>query len=278
MNLGKWTGILALLLSFTPAAWSQDVPGDLKEVGGKITNTLMQEEKKLTVLEEHENIKIQYYKPIYFAYGEPSSKLQFSFRIPLFENFPLNFAYTQIIFWELTEDSKPFLDATYNPDIFYRFGMGEGLLRSIDWGIWEHNSNGKAGTESRSYDQTYARLNYALESKSWLTQFSAKARYLFNDDEENADIYDYVGLFEFEIKFLQLYDSWLDRFEAALTLKPGGKYGMDWGNGGYKASFNFHLGGLKVVPAFYIEYYHGYAETLINYNEKVDEVRAGLMF
>ncbi|MNY83123.1 Phospholipase A1 [compost metagenome] len=63
-----------------------------------------------------------------------------------------------------------------------------------------------------------------------------------------------------------------------MNLKPGGKYGLDWDQGGYKLSFNFHLGGLKVVPAFYVEYYHGYAETLINYNEKVDEVRAGLMF
>lgn len=267
MNFRKWISRLFLMLILTPAAWSQEING-----------TLMQEEKKLSALEKHENIKIQYYEPIYFAYGEPSSKLQFSFRIPLFEDFPLNFAYTQIIFWELQKDSKPFLDATYNPDIFYRFGMGDGLLRSIDWGIWEHNSNGKAGTESRSYDQMYARLNYAFESKSWLTQFSAKGRYVFNDDKENGDIVDYIGPFEFEVKFLQLYDSWFDRLEVALNLKPGGKYGLDWDQGGYKLSFNFHLGGLKVVPAFYVEYYHGYAETLINYNEKVDEVRAGLMF
>ena len=255
-----------ILISLGQSAWSQ------------IPDNLMKEEKKLSALEKHENIKIQYYKPIYFAYGDPLSKLQFSFKIPLFEGFPLNFAYSQIIFWELGADSKPFLDATYNPELFYRFGWEDGLLRSIDWGIWEHNSNGKAGAESRSYDQTYARLNYAFESKSWLTQASIKARYLFNNDEENANIYDYVGLFEFEIKFLQLFDSWFDRLEVAMNINPGGKYSLDWDQGGYKLSFNFHLGGLKVVPAFYVEYYHGYAETLINYNEKVDEVRAGLMF
>lgn len=283
MDLRKCLVLVVLVLGLAPSAWSQEVKQPevkqkIQETTEKVAGTLIQEEKKLSALEEHENVKIKYYKPIYFAYGEPLSKLQFSFRIPLFEEFPLNFAYSQIIFWELQEESKPFLDATYNPDIFYRFGMGDGMLRSIDWGIWEHNSNGKGGQESRSYDQTYARLNYAYESKSWLTQFSAKARYLFNNDDTNSDINDYIGPFEFEVKFLQLYDSLFDRLEVAFNIRPGGKWGTEMDQGGYKISFNFHLGGLKVVPAFYVEYYHGYAETLINYNEKVDEFRGGLMF
>lgn len=241
-------------------------------------NALINKSKKLSALEEQEQLRILYYKPIYFAYGEPSSKLQFSFRVPLAENFPLNFAYSQIIFWELQEESKPFQDATYNPEMFYRWDYDQKAIRSLDFGIFEHNSNGKAGQDSRSYNQSYLRANWAFESKSWVVQLSAKAKLLYDVDETNRDIYDYVGPFEGEIKFIQLFDSMFDQLEAVINLNPGGKWGTEFNKGGYQLSMNFHVGGIKVVPAFYVQYYHGYAETLVNYDQSVDEFRAGLMF
>jgi len=78
------------------------------------------------------------------------------------------------------------------------------------------------------------------------------------------------------VKFLQLFDSWLDRSALRLNFYPGGKYINRWDMGGYQASVDFHIGGVKVVPAFYIQYYTGYAETLLNYNVRVNEFRVGL--
>lgn len=241
-------------------------------------NTLLDEKDKIATLFEKAKTRIQYYKPIYFAYSDPLTKIQFSFSSQLVEDFPLYFAYSQVIFWELGADSKPFLDATYNPEFFYRYRWSSSQWSSLDLGVWEHNSNGKAAAESRSYDQTYLRLNFAFEGARWITGFSAKFKYLYNNDKENQDIYDYVGPFEFDIRFIQLFDSWFDQAELILSLRPGGKWSTEWEKGGYELGLNFHLGGLKVIPAFYIQYFHGYAETLINYSQKVDEVRFGLMF
>lgn len=277
--------ILLLLPLLTFAQTKEELTGRPEEQVKKAEaskerdpDLLVNKQRKIQVLENQEKLRILYYKPIYFAYGDPLTKLQYSFRVPLLEDSPFNFAYTQMIFWELQKDSKPFLDATYNPEFFYRMNFGKNVIRSVDFGIWEHNSNGKGPGDSRSYDQSYVRGNWAFESKSWVIQLSAKVKYLYNNDEENRDIYDYISPIEGEIKFIQLFDSIFDQLEAVINVNPGGKWGTEWDKGGYQLSFNFHLGGLKVVPAFYIQYYHGYAETLVNYNESVDEVRAGFMF
>lgn len=221
---------------------------------------------------------LQPYKPVFFAYGNPLTKVQFSFKSQVYADFPLYMAYSQIIFWELGKDSKPFLDGTYNPEIFYRQNIGDGLLKSIDLGVWEHNSNGKAGVDSRSYDQSNMRFNFGFEGKKRTFEFSALVKYIYNNDETNRDIYDYIGPFEFQLRLMRILESVLDRTEFTFDFFPGGKYGHDWDKSGYQFGLNFHIGGIKVIPAFYIQYYTGYAETLINYNQRVDEARVGISF
>ncbi|QDK44882.1 hypothetical protein DOM22_06755 [Bdellovibrio sp. ZAP7] len=267
-----------ILFLFPLNLWAQTSTETTPKEESMGQDALINKSRKLSALEKQEQLRILYYKPIYFAYGEPTSKLQYSFRVPLFEKFPLNFAYTQIIFWELQEESKPFLDATYNPEMFYRIDYDKKTIRSLDLGLFEHNSNGKAGDQSRSYNQSYLRANWAFESKSWVVQFSAKVKAIYGVDETNRDIYDYVGPVEGEVKFIQLFDSIFDQLEAVININPGGKWSTEFDKGGYQLSLNFHVGGLKVVPAFYVQYYHGYAETLVNYDQSVDEFRAGLMF
>jgi|GEM_PF-1431913 Outer membrane phospholipase A len=236
-------------------------------------------DEKEKILTRAEALRILYYKPMYFAYGNPSAKVQLSFRVPLFEEIPLNFAYTQVIFWELGEESKPFLDATYNPEFFYRLNSKNPLFPALDFGIFEHNSNGKGDDLSRSYNQSYLRSVWAFDTKKWVTAFYVKARYIYDLDENNRDLVDYIGPLEFGLKFVQrINNSWLDHLDVMLTATPGGKYSHEWDKGGYQLSFDFHLGGVKVVPAFYLQYYHGYSETLLNYNEKVDQFRGGVMF
>jgi len=266
---------LLFLVLCSKSAFGNQIAGPPKSDEAAPTHTMAEKERILT---RQEVLKILYYKPMYFAYGNTSSKVQLSFRVPLFEDIPLNFAYSQIIFWELGEESKPFLDATYNPEFFYRMNLKSPYLPVLDLGLWEHNSNGKGDEFSRSYNQSYLRSVWAFDSKNWVTAFYLKARYLYNLDENNLDIVDYVGPFELGFKFVQRIDGWVDHLDIMFSLNPGGKYGTEWEKGGYQISFDFHLGGIKVVPAFYLQYYHGYSETLLNYNEKVDQFRGGFMF
>lgn len=221
---------------------------------------------------------LQHYKPVYFAYGNPLTKAQFSFKSQVYSEIPVFIAYSQIIFWELSKVSKPFLDGTYNPEIFYTQKIGDGKLRSLDIGIWEHNSNGKAGLDSRSYDQSSVRLNFLFEGKKWITEFASKFKFIYNKDETNRDIYDYISPFDFQLKVLNMFDSFLDRTEFIFNVIPGGKFGTDLDKSGYQFGLQFHIGGVKVVPAFYLQYYTGYSETLINYDQRVNQFRAGIAF
>lgn len=229
--------------------------------------------------EHQEKALLQRHHPFYFAYGQPLSKLVFSFKTPLIRDQPLYFGYTQSMFWALREHSKPFRDLTYNPELFYRWSFHEmGMLKSIDFGLWAHDSNGKAGADSRSYNNHYLRFNFEKQGRRWTTRFSTQLAYLYSFDPTNKDIQRYISPLSLNLSFVQLFDSWIDKSEVALQVSPGGKFANHWETGGYQLSWSFRLGTFKLVPSFYLQYYRGFAETLLNYNERVTEFRGGLIF
>lgn len=237
--------------------------------------------------EQYKETKLlQRHKPFYFAYGDPNSKLQLSFKVPLLTKYPLYFGYTQLMFWALNKNSMPFHDQTFSPELFYRFYLDESnIVRSIDAGFWGHNSNGKGGDVSRSYNTRYVRLNMEKEGRNWTTRANVQLQYLFGYDETNREVHEnnkqiknYVGPLSVNLTFVQLFDGWFDKSEISLSLTPGGKLADRWDHGGYQASWSFRLGAINLTPAFYLQYYHGYAETLLNYNQRVDEFRGGVVF
>lgn len=241
-------------------------------------NSLLEKRDKFKTLESQADVDIRRHKPIFFAYGKPLTKVQFSFKSPIVEDVPFFFGYSQLIFWKLHEDSKPFLDATYNPEFFYRLKWPESRKYAIDLGVWEHSSNGRDGADSRSYDQSYLRLNYFIESANWIFVIAGKFRFIYNVDDTNRDILDYMGPAEFEFRIIQLFSGWIDKSEFVVNFNPGGKFSDRFDKGGLQLGYNFRLGGLKVVPSFYLQYYGGFGETLINYDQRVQAFRAGLVF
>jgi len=245
---------------------------------GEATANVLDERDKFQFLQKQGDLDIMRHKPIYFAYNNPLTKVQFSFKSPIIEDIPFYFAYSQTIFWKLQAESKPFLDATYNPEFFYRFKFPADRHYSLDLGLFEHNSNGKGGSDSRSYNQTYVRLNYYFEFTDWIVVVAGKLRYIYSLDPQNRDILDYVGPAEFEFRVIQLFRGWVDKGELIVNLNPGGKFADKFDKGGLQIGYDFRLGGVKVVPAFYIQYYTGYGETLVNYNQRVQALRAGFLF
>lgn len=259
-----FSACLSLALSNAPAE-----PQDIQ------TSADTPNEQKLM---EEDSLSIFRHKPIYFAYNNPLTKVQFSFRSPIIRDQNFYFAYSQVIFWQLLAESKPFLDATYNPEFFYRLDLDGRKTTFIDFGIWEHNSNGQDGITSRSYDQSYVRANYAWDFSRWILMLTGKVRYLYNADDDTKEIIDYSGPVSLELKLIQLYDGWIDKSEFTLSLHPGGKFSEDFKKGGYQIGYSFRLGKLNLVPAFYIQYYEGYAETLLTFDERVSTLRAGFIF
>lgn len=229
--------------------------------------------------ERKEQSILQRHHPFYFAYNAHLSKMQVSFKSPLLTDWPVYFGYTQQMFWATNEKSAPFRDNTYNPEFFYRWNIKKDVwLNSIDFGPLSHNSNGKAGEDSRSYNAHYVRFNFEKAGHSWTTRASAQLAYFDSFDPTNKDIQDYVGPLSLNLTFVQLFDGWFDKSEISLLAAPGGKFAQRWDYGGYQLSWSFRLGGVHLVPAFYLQYYRGYAETLVNYAQKVDMFRAGVVF
>ncbi|MBY0316923.1 MAG: phospholipase A [Bdellovibrionales bacterium] len=235
------------------------------------------ENKQSEALRREDQEVLQRHNPFYFAYGVPDSKLQFSFKAPLVRDVPFFIAYTQQMFWNLREDSKPFKDSTYNPELIYRWTIKDFMIDSIDFAFWSHMSNGKKDAESRSLERRYVRFNFDTEYTRWVVRFSAQFQYLDGFDPTNNDIRDYMGPVILTASFIQLYEAWIDKGEFSISLMPGGKYAQHGSQGGYQFAYSFRLGGLDIVPAFYMQYYVGYAETLLNYNQRVNEFRFGFV-
>lgn len=232
---------------------------------------------ELLAIEDHLNLSR--HNATYFAAGNPLSKLQFSFKYRLIKKQTLYFGFTQILFWDLGEDSKPFRDTTYNPELIYTYQInGLQFLESIDFGIWEHNSNGKDELASRSFERNYIRLNMQHEYQEWVLRTSIKLGYIHGLDDTNKDIQDYISPLELKITLVEVIRGLLDKSELSLRFFPGGKYADKFDKGGFELGLSFRLGGLDIVPSFYMQYFNGYAESLINYDERENEFRAGFIF
>lgn len=239
---------------------------------------ILQSSNKSEALQEEDQSYLLRYNPFYFAYGNPLSKLQVSFRTKLIRRVPLYFAYTQQMFWALTQNSKPFRDLTYNPEFFYRFNLPNwGWWKSFDVG-YAHNSNGKDGNDSRSFNTGYVRGNFEKEFRRWIFRFAVRGGYLHDFDDTNKDIQKYVGPISYKLSWIQLYDAWVDKSELSIEALPGGKFGQNIGDGGYQFSWAFRIGGIDLLPSFYLQYYMGYGETLLNYNQYVHAFRGGIIF
>lgn len=228
------------------------------------------------------------YEPMYFLLGvDPGleqSTFQFSFKYRLFntngylaEKSPwlkgVHLAYTQRVLWDLKNESKPFEDTSYKPELFY-------LLPTIDldvdrvtaFGIQggiQHQSNGKGGDESRSTNYLYVKpvMGVRLAGPYHLKIAPKVFTYVGNDNETNGDLADYLGYFDLEVGVMDpegvALNShlWWAREGASVQLDL--TYPMTRLLG---KSLNFYL---------QAQYFSGYGETLLHYNERHDAFRLG---
>ncbi len=271
--------LLMLLIFINNSLYAQEAKtSDSESSSGQIFTA--QELKNKEALEEEDNLNLLRHQPFYFAYGDPSSKVQVSFKYRVVKDVPLYFGYTQIMFWDLRKDSRPFKDSTYNPEFIYTYDFEKKIfLDDIDFGIWEHNSNGKEGDASRSFERAFVRFNFAREYKSFLLKFSTKFGFIYGLDKTNDDIRNYISPLELRLSFIGLYQGWaMDRSSFEIRYFPGGDWAQHWDRGGIELSTSFRFGGWSIIPAFYMQYFSGHAESLINYDQKVDEFRAGFIF
>ena len=177
-------------------------------------------------------------------------------------------AYTNRSFWQVFDhnDSSPFRETDHEPELWLShrtkwnmFGLTNRLIQA---GV-VHQSNGRSGELSRSWNRAYANMvfergNFYFGLKPWLRFQEDK------EDDDNPDIEDYMGYFEFQGIYNRNKSNYGLMFRNTLKEDYRGAIQLDWG-------FPVHnqLRG-------YVQYFYGYGESLIDYNHKVNKLGIGV--
>jgi outer membrane phospholipase A len=228
------------------------------------------------------------HEPFYFIAGtkSPNAKFQISFKYRLLnmrgalaERFPaltgLHLAYTQISLWDWKQASAPFVDSSYKPEFFYLAEgveggrWGESIRLDLQAGI-QHESNGKAGADSRSLNIAYFQptlrygkpdgLQVSLGPRTWAYLGSLS---------ENPTLADYRGYLG-----LRATAGWANTVQLAAL----GRVGDDWNRGSLQLDLTLPLMRLfskSLSLYFHVQYFLGYGETLLHYGERSSSLRAG---
>lgn len=229
------------------------------------------------------NYRLSRYKDIYAILGSPNTKIQISFKYKLTSLTNLYIGYTQLMFWELGEQSSPFRDVNFNPDFFYRIDFAEHtFVKAIDLILFEHKSNGKGGLDSRAWSGSGIKLYTIVKFYNWSFNWDTKVYWYYNFamDDTNWDLREYSGFWDTRISFVNYYDpeKFIDRVSMYFAFFPGGTYSQRWGKGGQELGLKFRFGWGMFYPSLFFQFYHGYNESMLDYNKDHYSYRLGIAF
>ena len=220
------------------------------------------------------------YKDNYFAFGtsigdKPSVKnTNVKFQISISQrltkstlpwNTYLYLFYSQKCFWNVLEESMPMTDLNFNPG----FGIAKPFFvrgRFIGELMAEHESNGKDGDNSRSWNKVslaanvFLSPNLVVHGKTWIPII---------DGQNNKDILNYCGIYQVGIS-LRTNDNKIG-FSTLLTKRRG--WNLNY-NTLVELSYRFNN---NQNQYFFLQYYNGYGEGLLEYNKFHSQLRAGIV-
>ena len=202
------------------------------------------------------------------------AKFQLSFKTKFVENVfgdngDLWGAYTQSSRWQVYngEQSRPFRETNYEPEVMlvfrnnYSLGGWKGRMTGI--GI-NHQSNGRSDPLSRSWNRVI--LNVGLDRENWAFVVRPWWRIKEGHDDDNPNIEDFIG-----------------RGDAMLVYSKGGHEFSVLGRHSLRGGDASH-GALQMDWGFpidrslrgHVQLFHGYGESLIDYNHKATYVGLGI--
>lgn len=229
-----------------------------------------------------------FHEPIYFLYGpnEPAAKFQFSLRYRLVGRTPspdqmepparaLYLGYTQRSLWDIEGDSSPFYDSSYMPEVMFE-SLAPDRSGEVGWFHWlgfqagvKHESNGQGGDESRSLNIVYFRPGLAIGSlEGWRLVLAPRFFAYLGTSDYNDDIADYRGYGEMMLIFGR---------NDGLMIQTTGVLGRGWEHGSIQidVSHPISIPRLKFSTFLHLQYFDGYGESLLDYNQKSSTWRAG---
>ena len=283
------TGLIAnpVLIEFTSSASTDVISARESQLAAP--DAPARTTQRSTLIDKPPPLAVSVYEPIYFILGGNdglNAKFQISLRYRLFdgqgqlaEKLPwiddLYLSYSQTSLWDLDDLSKPFTDSSYRPRLFFsNYDLGrllDGRLRlGIEAGAG-HESNGKGGEESRSFNMLYARPVLTFGDPEGLRAYLAPLIHNYISEDENPDIQHYRG-----------YVDWLfgigskGGLDFSATVRSGTR--SDYGSLELNASYPLSkLSGGDLTGWLMLQYFAGYGESLLDYDRKLDaQFRLGI--
>lgn len=247
------------------------------------------EQSESRLIDKPPPLAVSVYEPVYFIVGGDgglNAKFQISFRYQLFDgngrwakHMPwiddLYLAFSQTSLWDLNQLSKPFTDSSYRPRLFYAdYDLARALDGRLRIGVesgFGHESNGKDGDASRSFNMFYVRPTLTLGDPQGLRFYAAPLIHNYIADDENPDIDDYRGYVDWILGFGSKggLDFWT-------TLRKGTR--SNFGSAELNLSYPLSkLSGGDLTGWLTLQYFGGYGESLLNYNRKLEsQLRLGI--
>ena len=237
----------------------------------------LQVEKSQAMEQFDKQLSFGMYKDNYFITGVPTNnainnqtadaKFQISIRQRLFKSImpfetQLMLIYTQKSFWDIYDESSPFADNNYNPGLLLiKPVIDKNRLLGVASFSFEHESNGRQGLESRSW-------NYFTLSGTYFfnAYFYAQAKLWYGwIDGENPDLFDYRG---YGLVALN-YRSFNDKFGVSFVINPC----KETVNTQLELAFQPNKNANQYL---FLQWYQGYGESLLEYNQYASMVRIGI--
>ena len=220
---------------------------------------------------------LKYYEPIYMLFTHDFSKkpdrkadelhFEFSFERPIAYDAlglgeKISFAYAQNSWWQITQDSAPFRESNYRPELYVSAPVP--FADELKIGAL-HESNGKGGAESRSWNKAYVQSTWNAGGFS----ITPRAWYVFWLDRTNEDIADYMGYGDLRASYTfgkqRLSALWRNNLH------------FDGSNrGAIELNYSFPIFNSGFYG--YLRYFNGYGESLADYKRSVNKIGIGLSF
>lgn len=202
-------------------------------------------------------------------------KFQLSMKVKLWQDMfgkdvDLWFGYTQKSFWQLYDfaESSPFRETNYEPEVLFNFRTNFRLLgldaRMITVGF-NHQSNGRSEPYSRSWNRIVGNLGFEKGNTTLLL----KTWYRIPESDEkdnNPDLDDYMGYGE-----IWGYYVW-NGHRFGVMLRNNLKF--DDNRGAVQLEWTIPM---SEKVGFYIQYFNGYGESLLDYYDNANRISLGLI-
>ena len=175
--------------------------------------------------------------------------------------------FSEKVFWEIFQNSMPMSDLNFNPGIGWAkpFFVKDRYCGNMTL-ILEHESNGRDSIQSRSWNKV------SLAANAYVTeQLAVHAKYWIPivDGQNNKDILKYSGIFQMGFQFNTTDRRWT--IGATFVKRQG--WNFNW-NTNIQVGFRI----IKDTNQYlYIDWYNGYGEGLLAYNQFHNRLRIGLL-